>query len=58
MENPERIWIDWGCTCTKVACLVTGHACKTCGAPPVEYIRADLTVQRPSDEPLRDAVPR
>lgn len=63
MENPERIWTMDGSRCRKGcgALAFSGPGpCLLCGVLKIEYIRADLAapLPRPSDEPLRDAVPR
>jgi len=62
MENPERIWrwpdCEYGCP---PSLHEAGLAiCADCQKRTIEYIRADIVpaLPRPSDEPLRDAVPR
>jgi len=62
MENPERIWLWPKCEhdCPPMLCEADLAICALCQNRTIEYIRADLVpaLPRPSDEPLRDAVPR
>jgi len=69
VENPERIWLYPSCPRCGRDQLAKDQRhrlrtlpdnCYLCEKPAIEYIRADLAapLPRPSDEPLRDAVPR